>query len=191
MDDSFWNILSLLQEVGRLAGGGGGSTRHYSIGCGSLRASLCHWRPLLAQTLCAVPEGYSEGGRRWVPPSRCPPSSCLTPVRHVAAGEGVRAAKGGQVLFATRSQQTSVLEALTLEEEKGCLQIPFPCPSDVGDASEPHHSWEQRGLMGPCGSMWPLGEGHRSVLVPDACGLDRGGPPSGGPGVAVLRKKGP
>lgn len=131
---------------------------------------------------CAQARRGTRGGRRWVPLSRCPPSSCLTPVRHAAAGEGVRAAKGGQVLFATRSQQTSVLEALTLEERKGCLQIRFPCPSDMGDASEPHHSWEQRGLMGPCGSVWPLGGGRRSVLVPDAWSLDHGGPPSGARG---------
>ena len=32
--------------------------------------------------------------------------------------------------------------------------------------------------MGPRGSVWPLGERQRSVLAPDACSLDRGGPPS-------------
>lgn len=57
-----------------------------------------------------------------------------------AAGEGVWGAKGGQVLFATRSQQTSVLETSTLEEKKDCLQIRFLCPVDVGDTSQAHHS---------------------------------------------------
>lgn len=39
--------------------GRGEYRRHCSIGCGSLRALLCRWRPLLAQKLCAGPEGYS------------------------------------------------------------------------------------------------------------------------------------
>lgn len=57
-----------------------------------------------------------------------------------AAGDVVWGAKGEQVLFATRSQQTSVLETSTLEKKKDCLQIRFLCPFDMGDTSQTHHS---------------------------------------------------
>ena len=184
MDGSFWNIPSLLQEVGGLAGGRGGVPQ--------VRPPVSLALPLaLSAGPEAVrgPEGCSER-RRWPagPLARCPPSSCLAPVRPVAAGRGSGRPRVGRCHLPP-DPSGPASRGLDTGGEKGCLQIPFPCPSD-GVASEPHRSWGRGGWwvrVGACG-LWESASAVSLLPMPAVWTVEglrlR-------PGAAVLRTEGP
>ena len=102
-----------------------GEYHRCSLGCDSLCAFLSHQHPLLGPGVLEQSQralrASSDGGRSWGTPALL---LTFLFVWHslnmwvVEAGEGIWRAKGGQVRFAARSQQTSILEALTMEKRR-------------------------------------------------------------------------